>query len=206
MAKAGRPLRATAGAAEVPVSWYQELGRKAIHLTALAIPVGYYFVGEPLGRLILVILTGASFLIEVLRLNDPRIRSFFYIFFGRLVREHERYNLLGGTYLLLSSLICVYAFSKPVAVAALAFLIVGDTMAALVGRAVGRVRIFGKTLEGSLACLATCLVIGWIIPGLPWRVMVVGALMATLIELLPIPLDDNLRIPLAAGFAMTLMA
>jgi len=188
------------------VSWYQELGRKAIHLSALAIPIGYYFIGEPIGRLILVVLTGLSFLIEVLRLNDPRIRSFFYIFFGRLVREHERYNLLGGTYLLLSSLICVYAFSKPVAVAALAFLIVGDTMAALVGRAVGRVRIFGKTLEGSLACLATCLVIGWIIPGLPWRMTVVGALMATLIELLPIPLDDNLRIPLAAGFAMTLMA
>ena len=78
-------------------------------------------------------------------------------------------------------------------------------MAALVGRAIGRVRIFGKTLEGSLACLVSCLIIGWLIPELTWQMTVVGALMATLIELLPIPLDDNLRIPLAAGFAMTLM-
>ncbi|MFH1143081.1 MAG: phosphatidate cytidylyltransferase [Candidatus Eisenbacteria bacterium] len=187
------------------MSWFQELGRKAFHLSALAIPVGYYFMAEPLGRLILAILTGLAFVVEVLRLNDPRIRSFFYILFGRLVREHERYNLLGATYLLLSSLICVYAFAKPVAVAALSFLIVGDTLAALVGRAIGRVRIFGKTLEGSLACLASCLVIGWIIPELNWGVTVVGAVMATLIELLPIPLDDNLRIPLASGFAMTLM-
>ena len=99
----------------------------------------------------------------------------------------------------------MYAFSKPVAVAALSFLIVGDTVAALVGRAIGRVRIFGKTLEGSLACFAACLVIGWVIPELTWGVTVVGALMATLIELLPIPLDDNLRIPLASGFAITLM-
>ncbi len=187
------------------VSWFQELGRKAIHLSALAIPIGYYFIPETLGKTLLAALTAGSFVIELLRLNIPRVRSFFYIFFGRLVREHERYSLLGGTYLLLSSLICVYAFAKPVAVAALAFLIVGDTMAALVGRAIGRIRMFGKTLEGSLACLATCLVIARIVPGLSWPVSIVGAAMATLIELLPIPLDDNLRIPLAAGFAMTLM-
>jgi dolichol kinase len=32
-----------------------------------------------------------------------------------------------------------------------------------------------------------------------------GAFVATLFELLPIPLDDNLRIPLSAGFAMMLL-
>jgi dolichol kinase len=133
------------------------------------------------------------------------MRTFFYLFFGRLVRDHERYNLLGATYLLLSSLICVYAFSKPIAVAALAFLILGDTAAAVVGRAIGRVRILGKTLEGSLACLGICLAAAWVIPGLTWPQRLVGAVMATLFELLPVPLDDNLRIPMAAGFAMTLL-
>jgi dolichol kinase len=33
-----------------------------------------------------------------------------------------------------------------------------------------------------------------------------GSLVATLVELLPIPLDDNVRIPFAAGFAMLLVA
>lgn len=187
------------------MGWFQEIGRKAIHLSAVAIPIGYYFMEEPLGRAILAALTALSFLIELLRLNEPRLRSFFYIFFGRLIRDHERYSLLGGTYLLLSSLICAHAFQKPVAVAALGFLIVGDTVAALVGRSLGRTRIFGKTLEGSFACLVVCLAIGWLIPELGWQETVVGAVMATVIELLPIPLDDNLRIPLAAGFAMTLI-
>jgi dolichol kinase len=33
-------------------------------------------------------------------------------------------------------------------------------------------------------------------------VAVIGAFTATVFELLPIPLDDNFRIPLSAGFAM----
>ncbi len=185
--------------------WFGEIGRKAIHLSALAIPIGYYFMSATLGRRILLGLTVASFLVDVVRLNEPRMRTFFYLFFGRLVRDHERYNLLGATYLLLSSLICVYAFSKPIAVAALAFLILGDAAAAVVGRGIGRVRILGKTLEGSLACLLVCLAAAWVIPGLSWPQRLVGATMATLFELLPVPLDDNLRIPMAAGFAMTLV-
>jgi dolichol kinase len=185
--------------------WFGELGRKAFHLAALAIPIGYYFVNPALGKAILASLTAGSFLVDVVRLNQPRIRTFFYIFLGRMVRDHERFNLLGATYLLMSSLICVYAFAKPVAVAALSFLILGDTTAALVGRAIGRVRIFDKTLEGSLACLLVCLAIGMVIPELSWPQRIVGAVMATVIELVPVPLDDNLRIPLASGFAMTLL-
>jgi dolichol kinase len=185
--------------------WFGEIGRKAMHLLALAIPIGYYFMSETLGRTIIVALTAASFLFDVIRLNEPRIRTFFYLFFGRLVRDHERYNLLGATYLFLSSLICVYAFEKPIAVAALAFLILGDTAAAFVGRAVGRVRILDKTLEGSLACLVVCLIVAYLVPGLTWPQRLLGPAMATLIELLPVPLDDNLRIPIAAGFAMTLV-
>ncbi len=185
--------------------WFGEMGRKAIHLAAILIPIGYYFTSEALGRSILITATAIVFLIDVIRLNQPRIRTFFYIFFGRLVRDHERYNLLGATYLLLSSLICVYAFDKPIAVAALSFLIVGDSVAALVGKSIGRIGVFGKTLEGSLACFLVCIGIGLLIPELSWTRAVVGAAMATLIELLPVPLDDNLRIPLAAGFAMTLI-
>lgn len=186
--------------------WLGELGRKAIHFSALIIPVGYYLLPEGIGRTVLVALVVASLIIDVVRLNEPRIRTFFYLFFGRMVRDHERYNLLGSTYLLLSSLICVYAFSKPVAVAALGFLIVGDSSAAIVGRAIGRVRILGKTLEGSLACLVACLIVVWVVPDIGLRQGIIGAVMATVFELLPVPLDDNLRIPIAAGFAMTLAA
>jgi dolichol kinase len=185
-----------------------EILRKAIHFSSLIIPIGLYVLPKMLGRYLMLALVVLILTIDVVRLHHAGIRKIFYFAFGKLLREHERFNLLGSTYLLISSLICVYAFEKPVAVTALAFLVVGDTMAALIGRRWGRIKILDKSLEGSLACLASCLLIGWIYPGhdLTRSMIWVGSFTATVIELLPIPLDDNMRIPLAAGFAMTLVA
>jgi len=71
-----------------------------------------------------------------------------------------------------------------------------------VGKGMGRVAIFKKTLEGSLAFLFSALLIVWIYPGLNRLAGSLAALGATVIELLPIPIDDNLTIPLVAGAIM----
>lgn len=185
-----------------------ELKRKAIHLASLVIPIGYYVSPDAWHRdweralLASVIL---SLAIEVFRLNHPRSRNLFRHFFGELLRNHEEASLLGSTYLLIACLLSIHLFPKPVAVLALCFLIVGDTVAAIVGKSAGRIRIFGKTLEGSLACLAICFGITLFLPEIPFHVAIVGAVVATAFEMLPIPLDDNFRIPLSAGFAMELL-
>ncbi len=185
-----------------------ELKRKAIHLASLVIPLGYFaspaawYVWWERALLASVIL---SLAIEVFRLNHPRSRHVFRHFFGELLRNHEEATLLGSTYLLIACLLSIHLFPKPVAVLALSFLILGDTAAAIVGKSVGRVRIFGKTLEGSLACFAVCYGLTAIMPGIPFPVGLIGAAVATVFELLPIPLDDNFRIPLSAGFAMELL-
>jgi dolichol kinase len=185
-----------------------ELKRKAIHLASLAIPLGYYVSPASWhawwerGLLAAVIL---SLAIEVFRLNHPRTRYIFRHFFGELLRNHEEATLLGSTYLLIACWLSIHLFSEPVAVLALLFLIVGDTVAAIVGKSAGRIRFFGKTLEGSLACFAVCYGLTAFMPGIPFPVGLVGAAVATLFELLPIPLDDNFRIPLSAGVAMELL-
>jgi glycerol-3-phosphate acyltransferase PlsY len=71
-----------------------------------------------------------------------------------------------------------------------------------VGKGIGRVRIFGKTLEGSLAFLVSSLLIVWVYPDLNRLWGSLAALGSTLIELLPIRVDDNLTIPLVAGAIM----
>lgn len=186
-----------------------ELKRKAIHLASLSIPIAYYLSPPSWSRnweralLASVIL---SLAIEVFRLNDPRIRSAFRHFFGELLRNHEEASLLGSTYLLIAVLLTIHLFDKPIAVLALGFLILGDTVAAIVGKGIGKVRLVGgKTLEGSLACLLVCYGLTLLMPEIPFHVGLVGALTATVFELLPIPLDDNFRIPLSAGFAMDLL-
>lgn len=96
-------------------------------------------------------------------------------------------------------------FDKYVAITALLFLAVGDLAAAVVGERVGRRKIFGKTLEGSLACLMTCLAIGMLLAKLGLispLVIIVGAMAATLVEVLPLHINDNLTMPLDGSGAM----
>jgi glycerol-3-phosphate acyltransferase PlsY len=88
------------------------------------------------------------------------------------------------------------------AIASILILILSDTAAALIGKWIGRVKIFGKTLEGSTAFLITSLLIVWIYPNLNRFSGSLAALGATWIEVLPIKVNDNLSIPLVAGAIM----
>jgi dolichol kinase len=195
--------------------WLSEARRKAIHLGFLVLPLDLLHEVLPWPRghrqfaLLFVVLTAGAVFVDLLRLHEDRVRRFFREFLGELIREHERFSLLGSTYLLLAALLAIEIFPQPVAAAALGFTVLGDAMGALVGRAWGRHRVFNKSLEGALGCLLACLAwaayVTWASP-LTWPVLLVGALAATLVEILPIPLDDNLGITLAAGYAMKLLA
>ncbi len=179
-----------------------ELGRKAIHLTALVIPLGGYFSPLELTRWILFSVTVVALMAEYLRLSHQGVASVFERIFGSMLKHRERRFLTGSSYLLVSATACFFLFPRIIAVAALSFLILGDTAAALVGRRWGRKNLFGKSLAGSLACLLACLLVGLLLPGLPRQTGVIGALGATLFELLPLRLDDNLIVPLASGLLM----
>lgn len=192
-------------------SWLDEARRKAIHLAFLILP--YELIHEqlpwPRGRrqfaLLFAILTAIAIAIDALRLHEQRVKRFFREFLGGLIREHEAFSLLGSTYLLLASLLAIEIFPQPVAAAALGYTVLGDAFGALVGRAYGRHRFFGKSLEGAAGCLLACL--AWAayvsaIGAVPAGVAVAGALLATIVEILPIPLDDNLGITLASGYLM----
>jgi dolichol kinase len=109
---------------------------------------------------------------------------------------------------LIAALLAVEIFPQRVAAAAIGFTVLGDGMAALVGKGWGRTRFFNKSLEGAAGGLTACLAwAAWFgCTGLlPWNVVLTGALAASLVELLPIPLDDNLGITLFAGYAMKLL-
>ena len=167
--------------------------------------MAYYLVPEYVGKMALLVAAGVFLALDVLRIHDPRLKNIFYRIFGDIVREHEKTALTGSTSMVIAGLLTVYCFQKNIAVAALLYLTIGDSMAALIGKTYGRTHLFGKTLEGSLACFSSCVFIGLLVPGLPPDVVIAGALAATLFELLPIPIDDNFRIPLSAGFVMQVL-
>jgi len=195
--------------------WQAEARRKAIHLSFLVLPL--VLLLEPLPwprsrgqfRVLFLTLTATAIALDVLRIHERRVRTIFRRFFGELIRQHEASSLLGSSYLLLAALIAIEVFPQPVAAVALGFTVLGDATSALVGRAWGRHRILRKSWEGAAGCLAACLLWAACVTqaaGLPWHVTIAGAVVATIVEVLPIPLDDNLGITLAAGYTMKLMA
>ena len=201
-----KPLRTRA--------WLTEARRKAIHVSFLVLPLQLLLLLLPWPRtrgefrVLFLALTAGAIAVDVLRIHEKRVRTFFRQFFGQMIREHERMSLLGSTYLLLAALIAIEVFPLAIAAAALGYTVLGDAMGALVGKAWGRRRVFNKSFEGALGCFAACL--AWasvvtVVAHVPWQVTLAGALVATIVEVLPIPLDDNLGITLAAGYAMKLL-
>ena len=182
-----------------------EVARKGIHVSSIALPLAYYYgLPKHVVRDLLLAATVIAIGVELLRLHEPRVKAYFKQFFGSLIRRHEKRALLGSTYLLIAALISVEIFPKAVCVAALGALILGDTAAALVGKAWGRMHVLGskKTLEGSFACLVVSFGFAWGVTHMPWPVALAGAFAGTLFEFLPLPLDDNFAVPLSAGFVM----
>ena len=81
-------------------------------------------------------------------------------------------------------------------------------MAAIVGRAWGRTRLYRKSLEGAIGGLTACLAWAIVVAAsgkVPWEAAIAGALVASLVEILPIPLDDNLGMTLISAYAMRLL-
>ncbi len=102
---------------------------------------------------------------------------------------------------------------KSIAAVALVFVVVGDPVAGMVGERWGRLRassgkrfgygLGGKSLEGSFACFAACLVDGValaVVAHVALCVVVLGVICATVMESLTLPVNDNLSIPLGGSW------
>jgi len=191
-----------------PISLRQEFYRKLTHLGALVIPVGYYYLGlsrfEALAVMIPVTLLMTW--IDIARLLDWKFWHFLKPLIAPVVRDHEmRGDFTGAFYILATACLVIAFYAKPVAIASLAFIIIGDTAAALIGRRFGKHRYRGKSLEGSLAFLAASLIVVILAPEIPYMIGVIGAVVATVTEGISGSLDDNLSVPLVSGLAMHLL-
>lgn len=180
-----------------------ELQRKSFHLAMIVVPVWVYLMPPTPALLGLIIASFITVAVDLLRLSDHRLRRFFLRLFRSLIRPHEEEHLLGSTHYMIAALLSVIVFDHEVAIAALAFLVLGDAAAAIVGKRFGKPLYWGKSPHGSIACFAICLAVGIPLLG-STPVALIGATAATVAEALPSPLDDNMRVPIFSGIAMQL--
>jgi phytol kinase len=131
-------------------------------------------------------------------------------------REKEKENMGAEVFFLIGTIICLAVFDMRVALAAILMTTFGDLSAALIGKKFGRNWIKclkKKAWEGIIAEFAANIIVGFLVLrttfwwvsgagyGSPmWAVIIVMAITATFVETIISKLDDNLLIPVFAGF------
>jgi dolichol kinase len=191
-----------------------EAARKSIHLALLILPVLAWFTAASEPRLTGLALGALALLVfafDLIRRRPGRVREWTTASVGSLLRPHESDRLLGSTLYFAALALSFLLFPRTIALSAMAFLVIGDSAAALAGRAFGRRPLRpGKTLEGTLACLAGCLLVTLLVHQIDSRlgapVLILGAAAATLGELAASGERDNLVMPLVSGAVMLLAA
>jgi glycerol-3-phosphate acyltransferase PlsY len=187
----------------------KDIGRKIYHLVGgVGLLSVYYILGRKQALLFYAALFIFILVIDGARLMIPAWNRFVFTRFKSFIRKNEEHKLTGTAPYVLGIGFSLYAYAQPVATAAICFLAFGDVSATAVGERFGRTKIKDKSLEGTFAFIVAAAVSGFLLSllgvHLPFWVMVLGILVAAGVELLTLPVNDNLLIPLAAGGIMEL--
>lgn len=179
--------------------------RKLFHLLTLLYPVLYNVLPRKISWIISGTFIVLDIIIESFRLSFPRVNQFLLRVFSGFYRESESNTISALVWTFTGTFLTMFIFQdSKIVTTALLYMVFGDSAAAFIGVAYGRTKIGPKkSLEGSLACFIVCILCGIFL--LPWYIAVPGALIATIIEYLPLPLNDNFWLPLMSGFALTFL-
>ena len=201
-----------------PISYWDEIKRKLIHLSSfwivamiIFLPRFFYY-----GRWIAcAVLFGCLFITLILEHDYANNGKYLGKLYGKLFRSMLRHEVVpgqwivsGGAPVLAAALLINLLFPPAIAAAALAVMLAGDAFAALIGRKFGKHPLVnGKSLEGTvsfivagyialaivaLLCNASAAFYLWGIAG-----TVLGAAAELFTKQLKI--DDNFTIPLAVS-------
>ncbi len=202
---------------EIP--YHAELLRKSLHLLALIIPAAMYYLGREVSLLILIPFSAFAVFIEFMRVRSAFVARYVDLIFARMMRPGERpavgapMVINGATWVLLSATLLTLIFPTTIASVSLGLFMICDAGAALVGRQLGK-HHWGsskKTIEGSVAFLLLAMAAFLILNKtafypLPVPQIILVSVTATILEVLPIRLNDNVFVPFCIAGLLFLIA
>jgi diacylglycerol kinase (CTP) len=171
-------------------------------------------LSRPGAALLLSLLLTASLTMELARLRLPGLNRIVLTLCGPIMRCHEARKLSGIPFYLAGTLIAILVFPDPVARLALLYLVLGDpaaSMAGVLSNHRGPKLAGGKTLIGTAFCIAVCMAVTLIFfvlgehslaPATLLLLTLGGGIAGGTAELVPLPLDDNLTIPVLSGLLL----
>ena len=154
---------------------------------------------------------------EAVRLIVPAVNVRLIAALGPFLKPREKRSPTAATWLALTSFVALFLFGREIAALALLYTALGDPAAGVIGSRYGRLRVRGfgrrlggKSVEGTLAFLAAAMAVAvgvWVagVYGTLWPALAGAAIVAALVEFLPVPVEDNVTVPLASAAVMWLL-
>jgi dolichol kinase len=194
------------GIPAIPEEIRTEILRKSIHLLIAFVPgLAAINLGLAVGLLTGGVLFYAT--CESLRMEGfsvPIISKVTALAARR--RDGDRF-VLGPVTLGIGALLSLLLYPNPAASIAIYALAFGDGLSSLVGKSFGSIRIpftGGKSVEGSLTCLAAVFIAAFAVTGDSPRSLAVG-IAAMVIEAAPMKDFDNIVLPVSVGAIASLL-
>ena len=185
-----------------------ELARKGIHAFNAVIPLIHLYIikNKFMMLCILSCFIVFCFFIEIFRMKESKTFNFINYFLGFMMRNNEKKGeLTGATWVFVGFLFTIILIPYPYSILSMLFLSFGDTFAAIVGTSLPLIKIGNKTFSGFIGCFVACLSIGFILNlDISHEIILIGSLMAAIVEIIPIPINDNFTIPVFSGLVMYL--
>ena len=144
-------------------------------------------------------------LLDFIRLFSKKINIYIFKNIKDFYKTKEYKTFSSITIFLVASFLTILLFEKSIAILAVSYLIFGDFFSKFFGLLFGRTKIFKKSLQGSLAHFNACLLTGFIFlhfVKLPVHAYLTGAFVASLMEVLPLGVNDNFSVPLLSASTM----
>jgi phosphoserine phosphatase SerB len=179
--------------------------RETVHMSSFLLSfVSIYFTGNVLLASVILFVTVLYTMSEIARIrgiNIPILSSITW----KAVNKPELYEFAASPiHFALGIAISFLIFPVPICYVAITILTLGDGFAHIFGMKFGNIRLpfnKGKNLEGSIfgflfASLASMIFVNPMIA-------LIGAAVGMIVEGLPIPVNDNLTMPLTSGLVLT---
>jgi cytidylyltransferase family len=184
----------------------KELVRKSIHISAaLTVLLARFWYGLTLGLVAGGVVVYS--ICEVLRLQGVQVPLVSRVTQIASRQADEGKFVLGPVTLGIGILLSLMLFKTPASTVAIFALTFGDGLASLVGKIHGNRHfklVTKKTFAGSAACFVAVFVSSYFTLHNFLSALIL-ALLATVVEVLPLKNLDNIAIPLAVGFCASLL-
>ena len=183
----------------------RDLIRETIHIGSFLVPIVCQYFLNPYWMLWLIFAVTILYAVSELARLEGRDLPILSSITWRATTKTELYEFATAPILFASGImLSLVLFPPPISYATIAILTLGDGFATIFGKIFGRIQFpfnKGRTLEGSICGFAFAFVGATLFVN-PSKALV-GALVGMIVESLPLPLSDNIMVPLVSGIALS---